>query len=214
MIKKITLIVLAFATNIITAQELTKDDLLNIMAQETCDCINARNVDFANIDSDKLELELGMCILESYGNHKNDADKLLNVSFDDENSLVQLGEDVAFKMMNKCSDVLMAIAGTYVEDDEFGDVPPPPPGPKNMDDLSIEAQLVSLNNDAVSYIVVSDEFDKEHTFIVSEQFEDYSLLKKSNYKKNFRIFYKEVDYFDLSERRYVKKKVIKYLELI
>ena len=85
---------------------------------------------------------------------------------------------------------------------------------KNEDDLQLEAELVSLNNDAVSYFQVKDAFDKTHTFLIKEQFEGYKLLKKSNYNKTFNIYYKEINMFDLSERKYVKKKVVKYLESI
>lgn len=213
MLKKIAFLFVVISTNLSIAQQLSKDELLHTMAQETCNCINAKNVDFSNVNSDTLELELGLCILESYGNHKADVDTFFNLSFDDESTLIKLGEDIAYKMMNECPKIIMAMAGSYMEEDGFNDVPPPP-ATKNLEDLNMEAKLVSLNNDAVSYIVVKDEFNKEHIFIVSEQFEDYSLLNKSNYKKNFRIFYKEEEYFDLSEKRYVLKKVIKYLELI
>ncbi|HLV70321.1 MAG TPA: hypothetical protein VKY34_06400 [Xanthomarina sp.] len=213
MVKNITFLLVVILTNLSIAQQLSKDELLHSMAQETCDCINAKNVDFTNVNLDKLELELGMCILESYGNHKADADTFFNLSFDDESSLIKLGEDIAYKMMNECPKIIMAMAGSYIDEDEFSNMPPPP-APKNFEDLNLEAKLVSLNNDAISYIIVADEFNKEHIFIISEQFEDYSLLNKSNYNKNFKIFYKEVDFFDLSEKRYVLKKVIKYLELI
>ena len=218
MIKKLLLFILIGYSINTYSQKLTKEALLDVMGEETCECINTRGINLSNPDVKKLELDLGMCILESYGKHKNDAKKLLDVSFDDEESLVNLGEDVAFKMMNSCPDILMAIAGNYNDDDDYSmsmeDLPPPPPAPKNYDDLQIEAKLVSLNNDAISYIVFSDDYNKQHTFLVSEQFDDYTLLNKENFNKSFRVYYKEVDYFDLSERRYVKKKVIKFLELI
>ena len=63
-------------------------------------------------------------------------------------------------------------------------------------------------------IPVKDDFDKPHTFLINEQFEGYELLKKSNFNKTFKIYYKEIDLFDLSERKYLKKKVVKYLEVL
>ena len=107
--------------------------------------------------------------------------------------------------------------GDFLEDDEmeseFSDVPPPPAPQPEEDDLNIEGKIVSLNNDAISYIEVVDSFDKKHIFLVHGQFVGAKLLKKSNLKKDFKIYFKEDNFYDLSESRYIKKKVIVYIEL-
>jgi hypothetical protein len=165
----------------------------------------------------KKEISLGICLLKSYNTHKSKSSAFANSGLTD---FEAIGEEVGLKLVDFCAEEFMSIFSAdqldaLVNDDyeDFGNIPPPP-APKNENDLQLEADLVSLNNDAVSYIKVKDAYDKTHMFIIQEQFEGFQLLKKSNYNKSFRIYYKDVDLFDLSERKYVKKKVIKYLEFL
>lgn len=84
----------------------------------------------------------------------------------------------------------------------------------NSDALNIEVELVAMNNDAISYIKAKDDYSKEHIFLITEEFEGYDLLKKSNFGKSFLVTFKEVELFDLSENQYITKKVITKLEAL
>ena len=110
------IIALLLFSVVVNAQIETKDELLTVIAQETCDCFIKKDIDIENTDSSKIELEFGFCIMESYANHKTVADKFLNISFDDEKSLENLGIEVGMKMVSICPDALMAFAGDYEEE--------------------------------------------------------------------------------------------------
>lgn len=218
MLKKTLLLVcLCFVINVF-AQDKTRDEVIQMMAEDTCECIKN---DTASFTPDKTmnqkQVALGLCLLKSYNKRKADSKALKNGDMGD---FEELGEEVGIQMVSTCGVEFMAIFSDEQLDEiideaqEDEENTPPPPAPKNENDLQLEAELVSLNNDAVSYFQVKDAFDKTHTFLIKEQFEGYKLLKKSNYNKSFNIYYKEINMFDLSERKYVKKKVVKYLEVI
>lgn len=216
---KNTLVIIAFlCINISFSQDKTRDEVLQLIADDTCVCIqNDKTLYDSGKTMKQKQMALGFCLLKSYNVRKLESTELKDKKLNDFESL---GEEVGFLMANTCGDAFINLfsedqLGAMLDDDENEyETLPAPPAPKNENDLNIEVKLISLHNEVISSIIVTDSYNKEHIFIISEQFEGYKLLKNSNIKKDFRIFYKEVEYFDLSERRYVKKKVIKYLEKI
>ena len=207
---------LFFLTNVF-GQNKTREEVLQLIAEDTCGCIeNDKSLFDSSKTLNQKQMGLGLCLLKSFNARKGESEEFREKSMDD---FEALGEEVGFLMATTCGDTFISLfsddqLGALLDEDDSIPPPPPPPAPKSENDLNIEVELISINNEAVSYIDVTDSYSKKHTFIISEQFEGYKLLKKSNLNQEFRIFYKEVDYFDLSERRYVKKKVIKYIEKI
>ena len=217
MLKYTLLIVnLCFVVNVF-AQDKTREQVIELMAEDTCECIKKDKTSFTQDKSmNQKQVALGLCLLKSYNTRKSESSAMKDSGIDD---FEALGEEVGIQMVSTCGVEFMAIfsdeqLGEIIDDVDEDETAPPPPAAKNDDDLQLEAELLSLSNDAVSYFQVKDAFDKTHTFIINEQFDGYKLLKKSNFNKSFNIYYKEIDMFDLSERKYVKKKVVKYLELI
>ncbi|WP_431136393.1 hypothetical protein [Psychroserpens mesophilus] len=215
--KTFRLVIIAFfLVNVSFSQDKTRDEVLQLIADDSCLCIKN---DTTLLDSSKTmkqkQMALGLCLLKSYNIRKKESSALADK---DVNDFEALAEEVGFKMGTTCGDVFIDL----FSDDQLGamldesddDAMLPLTSTKDENDLNIEAKLLSIDNEVVSSFTVSDAFGKTHSFLISQEFEGYKLLVKSNIKQNFRIFYKEADYFDLSERRYVKKKIIKYLEKI
>ncbi|MFI1743771.1 hypothetical protein [Thalassobellus sediminis] len=205
-------IALCFTSNIFS-QDKTKDEVLQLIAEDTCECIKNDETSFTSDKTlNQKEIALGLCLMKSFNERKAESKELADTGMD---QFEAIGEEVGLKMVGTCGVEFMAIftndqLAEFVNDE----VTPAPPAVKNENDLQLEAQLVALNNDVISYFEVNDDFDKSHVFLINEQFEGYQLLKKSNFKKSFKIYYKEIDLFDLSVRKYVKKNVVKYLELL
>ena len=215
----VLIVLLSLFSGFIQGQDKTREEVLQMIAEDTCECIEK---DKSLFDKSKTmnqkQMGLGFCLLKSFNARKSESK-----AFEDKgiNDFEELGEEVGLLMVTTCPETFISLFSeeqleNMMNEELNVDVPPPPPppAPKNDSDLNIEAELISINNEAVWYIEVNDSYGKSHTFIVSEQFEGFDLLKKSNLNVTFTIFFKEVDYFDLSERRYVKKKVIKYIEKI
>jgi hypothetical protein len=214
MIKKIFLIIaLAYIGNLYS-QDKTRDEVLQLIADDTCFCIQDEEfLKDKGKSAKQKQMALGVCLLKSYNKRKTESSELTDKGMKD---FEDIAEEVGMKMASTCGDVFVDLFSDEqldaMLDDDMSELPPP--ASKNENDLSIEVELVSINNEGISYIIVTDVFNKKHTFIIRNQFEGYKLLKKSNINKEFRIYYEEAMFFDLSERQYVKKKVINYLEKI
>ncbi|MCK7590919.1 hypothetical protein M0G43_10080 [Subsaxibacter sp. CAU 1640] len=220
--KKLILFALFCSSLQLFSQDKTMDEAINMMAEDTCECIKNDPESFKpEISMDKKKMSLGLCLLKSYNVRKNESTALAKNGL---NNFEQIGEQVGLKLVEICMENFMGLFSSndleeFVNDDDddsYGTMPPPPPPPalKNENDLQMEGDLISLNNDAISYIQIKDAYNKTHLFLICEQFEGFELLKKSNYQKSFKVYYKESYYFDLSERKYVKKKVVKHIEFL
>lgn len=208
--KKITLLVaILFIGSTALAQKMSKKEVVDLMAEDTCECISKKKFNKTD-DTKEKEMALGLCLIESFNAHKSKSKYYKNK---DLNDIEEIGEDIGVVMAGICADDFLSIFSSEElveivsdDDDEVG-----------LDDvtesgLTIEVELVALNNDAISYFEAKDDFDKTHIFLITEEFEGYELLKKSNFGKFYTVTFKEVELFDLSEKQYITKKVITKLE--
>jgi hypothetical protein len=209
--KKITIVLVLLIGFGLNAQKKSKEEVLDLMADDTCECLSKKKIKTSDTMEEK-QMALGLCLIKSYNEHKSKSkyfSKQKNVNFE------KIGEEVGLVMATKCGEKFLSIFSSdelvdIIEDDEETI------GLKNsdVDDLTIEIELLAMNNDAVSYIETKDDFNKNHIFLIMEEFEGYELLKKSSFGKSFTITYKEVELFDLSEKQYITKKVITKLEAL
>ncbi|WP_422104675.1 hypothetical protein [Winogradskyella sp.] len=193
------------------AQNKSKEEATELMAEDTCECIAKKKISKSDKKEDK-EMALGLCLLESFNEHKSKSKYYRKKTLND---IEQIGEDVGFVMASMCAEDFLSIFSSEelveIVNDEY-DVGLD--GSGNAEGLTIEVELISMNNDVISYINVKDDYDKSHTFLITEEFEGYDLLKRSNYGKSFTVTFKQVELFDLSEKQYVTKKVITKLEAL
>ncbi|MEO1030511.1 MAG: hypothetical protein AAFX55_03850 [Bacteroidota bacterium] len=193
------------------AQNKSKEEATELMAEDTCECIAKKKINKSDKKEDK-EMALGLCLLESFNEHKSKSKYYRKKTLND---IEQIGEDVGFVMASMCAEDFLSIFSSEelveIVNDEY-DVGLD--GSGNAEELTIEVELISMNNDVISYINVKDDYDKSHTFLITEEFEGYDLLKRSNYGKSFTVTFKQVELFDLSEKQYVTKKVITKLEAL
>ncbi|WP_299116743.1 hypothetical protein [uncultured Winogradskyella sp.] len=190
-----------------SAQDKTKDEILQLIADDTCKCIATSDVKAKKTMKEK-ELALGVCLIKSYGVRKKESSyfkKNPQVDFE------ALGEEVGVLMVGTCGEDFMALfneeeLGEYIEDyaDDSSQL-----SYTRGNVLSLDVTLVSMENNIVSSITMTDDFDKSHTFVIINEFDGANQLKKSNFGKQFYVEYQELDIYDLSEKRYVKKKVLK-----
>lgn len=210
--KKITLliVIILFGVNSY-AQKKSKEEVVELMAEDTCKCITKKKIDKTDTTEEK-EMALGLCLIESFNAHKSKSKYYSKKSLND---IEEIGEDIGIVMAGMCAEDFLSIFSSeelveFVNDDDDN---------VGLDDatdigLTIEVELIAMNNDAISYFEAKDDFDKTHIFLITEEFEGYELLKKSNYGESFTVTFKEVELFDLSEKQYVTKKVITKLEAL
>jgi hypothetical protein len=208
--KKVTLLILVvlFGSSAL-AQKKSKEEVAELMAEDTCECISKKKFDKSD-DTEEKEMALGLCLFDSFNKHKS---KSRYYSKKTLNDIEEIGEDVGFIMATTCADDFLSIFSSEELVEIVGDDEDEVGLDASTDSvLTIEVELVTMNNDAISYFEAKDDFDKTHIFLITEEFEGYELLKKSNFGKSYTATFKEVELFDLSEKQYITKKVITKLE--
>ena len=208
MIKKTALLLLVILFGINSyAQKKSKEEVVELMAEDACECIAKKKLKKSDTTEEK-EMALGLCLLQSFNAHKNKSKHYKKKTLDD---MEEIGEDIGLVMAGMCAEDFLSIFSSEelvdIINDEDEDL-----GSSNASGLTIEVELISMNNDAISYIEAKDDFDKTHIFLITDEFEGYELLKKSNFGKFYMITFKEEEFFDLSEKQYITKKVITKLE--
>ncbi|TXG39635.1 hypothetical protein [Seonamhaeicola maritimus] len=191
--------------SITNAQKIdSKDALLNKIAQETCECVNKKNLNELGISSSQIELEYGLCVMESYGKNKKNADKFLEISFDDEESLESLGVEVALKMMTYCSEFMMKLAGDYAAD-EFEEA-------KN--DIVVVGFIANVEKSQFNIIELKDTDNRTQKLLWLEFFEGENQLSDLGKLKNkkVRVTYQEREMYDPKIGDYRNFKVIKKIK--
>ncbi len=202
----IVCIVLGFHHTLLAQEDDLKDTLLETIAVEACDCINKKQIDFENVQQSKLEMEFGFCILESYSKHRKEADKILPLSFSDDQSMEALGANVAIKMMGVCPEFINKVAGIYAEE-EFEAA---------KDDIIIVGQVTNIQESLFSTVEIKDTDDRVQKVLWLEYFEgdnllyDFNKLKKSKVK----ITCYEYEMFDPKIKDYRNFKIIKKMTIL
>ncbi len=205
--RAILLLLFIFNINVFSQSgEEGKENLLNTISIETCDCIAKKNLDFNSLDSDKLQLEFGFCILEGYSNNKVEADKYLDISFDDERSLELLGEQIAMKMFINCPDFITALAQDSMSDKNVQD----------SNDFVITGKISSIEKSQFNIIEIKDSTNRVHKLLWLEYFEGEHFLHSGYDFKNqdFEVSYYESEMFDPSIKEYRNFKVITKLSAL
>lgn len=183
-----------------------KDELFDTIAVETCECVSKKNLDVTVLTQGQIEMEFGFCILESYGKHKKNAENLINVSFSDEESLEQLGVDVAIKMMAHCPDVMSIIAGNYAAD-EFEEA-------KN--DIFIFGQVTKIEESQFNTIELKDTDDRIQKVLWLEYFEGDNLFNDLNKlkKAKVKVTCYQSELYDPRIKEYRNFKIIKKITVL
>ncbi len=85
-------------------------DNLDIITDEACKCIQEKELTGKN--QQELQMELGMCIIQSLSALDESGRDSLGIDMSDQNAMYQLGEKVGIRMAVKCPDALMKMVET------------------------------------------------------------------------------------------------------
>lgn len=92
-------------------------DLIDILAKETCECLESKNFK-ATEDATKMKIDVGICVLEAYNRHDVEAKDELGLSTLDQESGRQLGTKIGFKMVNYCPELVMKMGLKVAEEEK------------------------------------------------------------------------------------------------
>ena len=167
------------------------------IAQETCDCLS--KVDLESTNADDLDLNIGLCMLESYNNHISEFAENEKLDFEDEVQMEKYGEQIAMKMLAFCPNIILklgSIDNANEDESESLFIDGNFNGTSNKE--SFFTVLIKENNGKISKLALLDNFDNSYLIIDK-------VLKIND---SVSVNYYEIELFDVKLNRFVTTKII------
>ena len=176
-----------------------QDAELDVLAQETCDCIGKK--DISSMDQEKVSIELGFCIMESINAKPSDFRDKLNVNITDQAGMQALGEKIGLKMAIKCPEILMAVAGTSTE-------------VETESITTINGTFEGMEGTEFSRVLVKDGNGRVYRLLWFHYFEGSEKLLSAPPAKGtaIRAQFKETEVYSPKVGSYIKIKELKGIE--
>ena len=182
-----------------------QESAIDLIAKETCECINDKKNDLSNTDKTDLQSTLGVCMLKSYSKHESELKAEEKVQFSDEEGLEKFGEQIAMKMLNYCPDFIVELGKMAIEEDKNA---------KAEVVLSIDGTVTDIKTEQFVTISVKDKTNRIHKLLLLDYFDSASLFVNGEIKKNDKIvvYYSDIELYDPSTKDFKFYKVISGLE--
>lgn len=198
--KKI-IIIIVFIFGIYSSAQ-TKDELISIMANETCECINKEG---DNLSKQEIQTKLGVCMLKGY-NKRKEKYIAVGIKFDSYESGRKLGEQVGYKMAKICPEVFQSFVDEAVNTKSSNVT-------KSV--TSISGNIESITGDDFSFVYLKDENGKTHKFLWLRNFEGSAkLMENSKLKSKVIIHYKNIECYIPKMNDYYSLKEITKIEFL
>lgn len=177
-----------------------QDSVLKTITQETCDCLESKKSQLLKENNtQKLYMAMGVCVFESYGNHKDAYDREFGVlNLNDGEAARGLGEKIGLEMAVLCPETLMLVAGQAEET-------------KQKETFkTLEGIVVDIEKDLFNIVVVQEQNGKRHRLVWLDFFEGDDLIQNfsEGTAKDLTIEYEEKEFFDPNSKEYRVFKVV------
>lgn len=197
---KFAVIAILLSTVSLFAQN-AKDEFLPIIAEEICNCIEAKNIDYETATSNDIEVQLGICIIQSYGSHMKVIKKEYGDVLNNDAKMEEFATDIGVQMVSVCPDIIIAAAGDEIFEDEVD---------YNESEATGTFIKVNTSNKFRSF-EFKEEGGKRYTLYWLDYFsgDEYLYEDEKDIKKGeYYISFKEVELFDSEANEYRIFKVI------
>lgn len=185
------------------------------VSKETCECINKKNIDLKSSDVDKLQVELGLCIMQAYSKFSNEFPKNKRLDFSDSKQMEAFGMEVGMKMIKDCPDIILTLGKSY-RNNKFNDesdeevVVDTAYVEEPDDDIKITGVYQGAKKDGFYYITVKETSGKINQIALINNFENSFLIldKVLQLNDKVEVSYFDAELFDVILNRFVTVKVI------
>ncbi|MES2805486.1 MAG: hypothetical protein V4652_07960 [Bacteroidota bacterium] len=177
-------------------------DIFDVIGKETCECLNAKKIDYFKMNKKEMQTQVGVCMIQSYSSHLSEFKPEDKISFDDEKGMQNLGEKVAMKMMVSCPEIIMEMGKRSIdEDDSIEEV---------KEIAFIEGEVTEIKTEQFITLQVKDKNGRNFSFLLLDYFETASLLTNNeiNKKDSIKVSYTEIELFDPKNKEFRYFKVI------
>lgn len=183
-------------------------DIADIITKDVCSCAEGKKETLQDAQSRNMEMELGICIISSVSNHKEEVAAKYGDVLQDEEAMEKLGTDVGLRMVGICPDVFMVLAEMSDLDEDSV--------PVEEEYSTIEGRIVEIKQEQFLTVVVKDNSGRTHTMLLLTFFEGSNLLTEDKLKKNDKVSidYVEQEFYDVKARDFRYYKVIQGIKEI
>lgn len=209
--KNLLLIVTCLGSGLTFAQKLSKTELQEAIANETCACVAGQEVTREN-----YEMTLGFCILEGINNHEKDVERHYGKDLiTDSERMEELGRDVGFKMAAECPEAFSILMDEENEEtndsyDGYED------NTEYLDDYSGEVALgargkvIEIKNEGFLKLRIREESGKISEFIILEPFDDSYMVTDRVLVLGdvIVVYYSESELYDAGLNKFITYNVV------
>lgn len=183
--------------------------LMDKLADEACACISKKDVD--NMDSEMLQMQLGLCIMEAVSKHEAEFQKEYG-EMDPSNAeaMSSLGEQIGMKMAFKCPAILMKVAAIETQ------VEVKPLAAAQVEELTGTLKAIDSSGE-FAQITVLDDAGRTHKLLWLRYFKgDTRLINEPSKVINakVRLKYENVEAYSPKAKEYFNRKEIRELEFL
>jgi hypothetical protein len=197
-------------------------DYYDLMAKETCECVQGKKIDFTKIPYQELQASLGACMIPSFIKFKDKLEKEEQIEFDDKEGMRKLGEKIGAKMLTHCPDLMISIGTQYLKNEgtdnnEEQDLNKDQDRNVVMsDDIPLEGAFVETKSGDFLSIVIKEKSGRMHQLLLLNFFENAELITNGKLKPNEKIAitYNEHEFYDPKSKDYKYYKVLYSLKKI
>ena len=177
-------------------------DVLNVIAKESCECLDAKKAKSDNFTGDELKTAVGLCIIKSYSDHISEFKGDEKVKFADTAGMSKLGEDVALKMLEICPNMIIELGKTK-DDVEVKE-----------DDAFIVGEVTDVKSEQFMTLQMKDQNGRNYNLLLLDYFDTASLLTNNEIKKKdkLKVSYSEIELFDTKAKEFRYYKILTKLE--
>ena len=181
-------------------------DVYDVIGKETCECLNAKKIDYSKMNKKEMQTQVGVCMIQSYSSHLSEFKPEDKISFDDEEGMRNLGEKVAMKMMVSCPEIILEMGKRSIDEDDSAEVV--------KESAFIEGEVTEIKTEQFITLQVKDKNGRNFSFLLLDYFETASLLTNNeiNKKDNIKVSYTEIELFDPKNKEFRYFKIITDLE--
>lgn len=192
------LVVLFFVSNLVSAQKLSKIDLLDAVADDICKEIAEKKVEI------KSEFTMGVYMLKALNKHREDIEHYYGKNYVANEPVMQsIGEDVGAYLGIKCPEIFEHFV--YEEESEIFE---------SIETKTVTGFIHKINDERFITFVVQEESGKKHEFILLYDFETAYLLtdKLVKVKDKVEISYYVGELYDAKVGKFVNYNIVSYIQ--
>ena len=191
-----------FGMNVVaqTEKQLTK------VTNSTCECLQDKGIESG--DMNKLQMELGICMLAAMGENN------ISIDVNDPSEIESFGEKVGMQLAYSCPKFLEIIGEMVEEDpDMLNDIM----DARDEPSLEISTGIVSeVKSGDFVMLKIKNVSGKKETFFWMQHFEGSSLLDNGGsaiLQKNVYIEYETIEVYSPKLEDYIDLKILRFLSI-